>query len=169
MRKVSLLVLALLLLFTLSACSEEKNLSARTEKLPAFSITLPEGWSTNIPDGMECTASRCVAGFAHVPSGSRSAITVSVVPNLGKSLAEIAEESRQNMTAHDAVMKETMRTDTRVEYEGTIKDSPARLVATFDEKAQQVGILLMVGENDETRGIVRSLVMTNPALAFTNQ
>lgn len=169
MRKVSLLVLALLLLFSLSACSEEKNLSARTEKLPAFSITLPEGWSMNIPDGMECTASRCVAAFTHVPSGSRSAITVSVVPNLGKNLAEIAEETRQNMASHDAVMRETMRTDTRVEYEGTIKDSPARLIATFDAKAEQVGILLLVGENDETWGIVRSLVMTNPALAFTKQ
>ncbi len=169
MRKVSLLVLALLLLFSLTACSDEKNLSARTEKLAAFSITLPEGWSTNIPDSLECTASRCVAAFTHVPSGSRSAITVSVVPNLGKSLAEIVDESRQNMTAHDAVMQETMRTDTRVEYEGTLKGSPARLIATFDEKAEQVGILLLVGENDETRGIVRSLVMTNPALAFTKQ
>lgn len=167
-RTMQLLCL-LLLCLALSACSDEKNMSARTESLAAFSITLPEGWVTNIPDGMECTASRCVAGFAHAPSGSQSAVTVSVVPSLGKKLEEIAEESRQNMASHDAVMKEKMRTETRVEYEGTIKESPARLIATLDAASQQVGILLLVGENEQTKAIVQSIRMKNPALDFAGQ
>ncbi|MDO5538039.1 MAG: hypothetical protein Q4F72_10985, partial [Desulfovibrionaceae bacterium] len=94
------------------------------------------------------------------------AVTVSVVPNLGKNLDEIAEESRANMASHEAVMHEVMRSDTRVEYAGSIKESPARLVATFDEKNQQVGILLLVGENEETKVIAQSLRMKNPALDF---
>ena len=164
----------LLLLFSVclsllcAACSgDEVNMKARTETLPAFSLTLPDGWVTNLPEGMECTAARCIAGFARAASGSRSAITVSVVPNLGKELAEIAAESTANMASHEAVMNVVSQTDTRVEYKGTIKESPARLVATIDRENQQVGILLLVGGEDELDAIVSTLRMKNARLNFT--
>ena len=50
-----LLPAVLALALCLSACSGDEKLKARTEKLPAFAISLPDGWQTNIPDGMECT------------------------------------------------------------------------------------------------------------------
>ncbi len=162
-----LLCFSLCLSLLCAACSgDEVNMKARTENLPAFSLTLPDGWVTNLPDGMECTADRCIAGFAKAASGSRSAITVSVVPNLGKQLAEIAAESTANMASHEAVMHVVSQTDTRVEYEGTIKESPARLIATIDAERQQVGILLLVGENDEISSIVSTLRMKNERLNF---
>lgn len=165
MRTALVLSLCLVLCGLFSGCGNDKDMHARTEDLAAFSITLPEGWVTNIPDGIECTASRCVAGFTLASTGAR-AVTVSVVPNLGKPLAVIAEESRSNMQKHEAVMEEVQRSETRVEYKGTIKDSPARLIATFDEASSQVGILLIVGENKQVMGIVDSLRMKNPALDF---
>ncbi len=159
--------LSLCLCLLLAGCSsDDEELKARTEDLPPFSISLPEGWATNIPEGIECTPNRCIAGFAHAASGSRSALTVSVVPNLGKQLKEIVEESTANMSAHEAEMHEVSRTGTRVEYKGTIKNNPARLIATFDEANQQVGVLLLVGEDDIVDTIAAGIRMKNPALAF---
>ncbi len=166
MRNILTVAICLVICALAAGCSGDENLKARTEKLPAFSITLPEGWATNIPGGLECTVDRCLAGFTDARSGARSALTVSVVPNLGKSLDEIVEESRANMAAHEAVMNEVERSETRVEYQGTIRGNPARLVATFDAARQQVGILLLVGENAVTTNIVRSLRMENPVLDF---
>lgn len=161
------LLLVLLLALCLSACSgEEVNSSARTENLPAFSIDLPEGWVTNLPDGMECTAGRCLAGFAPQTQGSRSAVTVSVVPNLGKTLEEIVRESTANMAQLEAAMELVSQSATRVEYRGLIKGNDARLIATIDMDHQQVGVLLLVGENDQVRKIVGSIHMANPALNF---
>lgn len=158
---------ALMLALLLSACSgEETNSQARTENLPAFSIDLPDGWVTNLPEGMECTAGRCLAGFAPQTQGSRSAVTVSVVPNLGKSLDEIVRESTANMAQFDAAMRPVFQNEKRVEYVGTIKGNDARLIATIDMDKQQVGVLLLVGENDQVRRIVASIRMTNPVLNF---
>ena len=160
-------VCLLVALLALSACSgEEVNTKARTESLPAFSIDLPEGWVTNLPEGMECTVARCLAGFAPQTQGSRSAVTVSVVPNLGKSLDEIVRESTANMAQFDAAMRLVSQSETRVEYEGTIKGNDARLIATIDMPKQQVGVLLLVGENEQVRKIVASIRMANPVLNF---
>lgn len=164
----ALLALSLSGALLLSACSsgEEPVSHARTEHLAPFSIDLAEGWVTNIPDGMECTENMCLAGFAPRSQGSRSAITVSVVPNLGKNLKEIAEESTANMANFEAKMEVVSQTERRVEYRGKIQENDALLVATIDEEAQQVGVLLLVGENEEVDAIVSSIRMKNPKLDF---
>ena len=164
----TLLTLLLSGALLLSACGsgEEPVSHARTEQLAPFVIDLPDGWVTNIPDGMECTENMCLAGFAPRSQGSRSAITVSVVPNLGKNLREIAEESTANMASFEARMNVVSQTERRVEYRGTIQENEARLVATIDEEAQQVGVLLLVGENEEVDTIVSSIRMKNPRLDF---
>lgn len=164
----ALLALSLSGALLLSACSsgEEPVSHARTEHLAPFSIDLADGWVTNIPDGMECTENMCLAGFAPRSQGSRSAITVSVVPNLGKNLKEIAEESTANMANFEAKMEVVSQTDRRVEYRGKIQENDALLVATIDEEAQQVGVLLLVGENEEVDAIVSSIRMKNPKLDF---
>ena len=107
MRLLPLLVLALAL--CLVACSGDEKLKARTEKLPAFAISLPDGWQTNIPDGMECTIGRCIAGFTKTTSGHREALTVSVVPSLGKTLQEIAD-----------IMKKSINTKNNMAEPGTL-------------------------------------------------
>lgn len=165
--RTTMTLCALFLSCLLAACSgEEVNIAARTENLPAFSIDVPEGWVTNLPDGMECTAGRCLAGFAPQTQGSRSAVTVSVVPNLGKSLEEIVRESTANMAQLEAAMELVAQSRNRVEYRGSIKGNDARLIATIDMEKQQVGVLLLVGENDQVRKIVGSIHMANPALDF---
>ena len=166
--RLALLTLFLSGVLFLSACGsgEEPVSHARTEQLAPFVIDLPDGWVTNIPDGMECTENMCLAGFAPRSQGSRSAITVSVVPNLGKNLREIAEESTANMASFEARMNVVSQTERRVEYRGTIQENEARLVATIDEEAQQVGVLLLVGENEEVEAIVSSIRMKNPRLDF---
>lgn len=164
-RVFAVLVLAVSLV-SLAACGTETDTKARTENLPAFSVTLPEGWATNLPEGMECMKNRCIAGFTEVASGSRSAVTVSVVPNLGKNLEEIAAESAAGMARLEADMQPVARSANRIEYRGTIKENEARLVATIDEAAQEVGVLLFVGENDTVRQIVGSIRMANPNLDF---
>ena len=86
--------------------------------------------------------------------------------SLGKSLDEIVRESTANMAQFDAAMRLVSQSETRVEYEGTIKGNDARLIATIDMPKQQVGVLLLVGENDQVRKIVASIRMANPVLNF---
>ncbi len=166
MRQALTFVLCLALCGLISGCSRDSSLEARTEDLPAFTITLPEGWATNIPDGLECTPDRCTAGFTHTPSGSRQAVTVSVMPNLGKELSAIVDESLKSMAANEVVMQVVMSTPERVEFKGTIRESQARLVATFDPAKSQIGVLLVVEENEETARVLQTLRMKNPKLDF---
>lgn len=161
-----LIVLTVLLSLCLGGCPGNDDLKARTEKLAAFSVTLPDGWSTNIPDGLECTRGRCMAGFSRV-GGSRSAVTVSVIPSLGKTLRELVDESAVSSASHDAVMTILSQTEDRVEYKGTIKGSEARLVATMDAEKMEVGILMLVGEDEKQLDeVARTVVMANPKLDF---
>ncbi|MBO4297058.1 MAG: hypothetical protein J5863_09910 [Desulfovibrio sp.] len=164
MRLLPLLVLALAL--CLASCSGDEKLKARTEKLPAFAISLPDGWQTNIPDGMECTVGRCIAGFTKTTSGHREALTVSVVPSLGKSLQEIADETTAGLKAKDAVMDVVRQDDRCIEYRGLIKDNQARLLATIDSDRQEVGILLLVGEGGGLDEVAATVQMANPKLDF---
>ena len=134
--------------------------------MEAFSLDLPDGWQTNVPDGMQCTKGRCMAGFTGREKGSRVAVTVSVIPSLGKSLQEIASESAGSLKREETKMDIVSQTPERIEYRGTIKDEKAVLVATFDAPHQEVGVLLCVGEGDQITGVVKSIRMTNPKLAF---
>ena len=164
MRLLPLLVLALALF--LSACGGDENLKARTERLPAFAVSLPDGWQTNIPDGMECTSGRCIAGFTKSTSGHRQALTVSVVPSLGKTLQEIADETAAGLKAKDAVMDVVRQDERSIEYRGLIKDNQARLIATIDPSRQEVGILLLVGEGGGLEDVAATVQMANPRLDF---
>lgn len=139
---------------------------ARTENMEAFSLDLPDGWQTNVPDGMQCTKGRCMAGFTGREKGSRVAVTVSVIPSLGKSLQEIASESAGSLKREETKMDIVSQTPERIEYRGIIKDEKAVLVATFDAPHQEVGVLLCVGEGDQIKSVVKSIRMTNPKLAF---
>lgn len=139
---------------------------ARTENLEAFSLDLPDGWQTNIPDGMQCTKGRCMAGFTGREKGSRVAVTVSVIPSLGKSLQEIVNESSASLKREETKMDVVSQTPERIVYKGTIRDEKAVLVATFDAAHQEVGVLLCVGEGDQVQSVAKSIRMTNPKLAF---
>ena len=159
------LFLALVCLL-LAGCGDDGSLKARTEKLAAFSVTLPDGWSTNIPSGIECTRGRCTAGFSRV-GGSRSAVTVSVIPSLGKTLDEIVAESMGRSASQDAVMRVVSQTPGRVAFEGTIKGSETQIIAVLDEEAKEVGILMLVGENrEQVDEVARTVRMVNPRLDF---
>lgn len=167
MRWFSMCMVCMVLFF--AGCSgEDGSVKARTEKLAAFTVQLPEGWKTNVPDSVECTRGRCLAGFTRLNSGSGSAISVSVIPSLGKTLKEIADESTGNQALHDASMRVVSQSETRIEYTGTIKGSEARLVATLNPEGQEVGILMLVGSDNEMEGIVNSLRMENRKLNFSS-